>query len=63
MAAPLDALRHAYVALADTDGMSQVDVEEILQARRLARQIDQVLDDRIFSKITSSAGRPRTPSE
>ncbi len=58
---PLDALRHAYAALADTDGMSQVDVEEIRQARSLARRIDQVLDDRIFSKITSSASRPRTP--
>ena len=63
LATPLDALRHAYAALADTDGMSQVDVEEIRQARQLARRIDQVLDDRIFSKITSSASRPRTPDE
>ncbi|KJA24353.1 hypothetical protein HYPSUDRAFT_200581 [Hypholoma sublateritium FD-334 SS-4] len=63
LAAPLDALRNAYAALADTEGMSQDDVEEILQARHLARRIDQVLDERIFSKITSSASRPRTPGE
>jgi hypothetical protein len=55
----LDALRNAYAALTDTVGISQVDVQEILQARRLANQINQVLDEQTCSKLASS--RPRTP--
>ena len=48
--AHLDALQHAYALITDT-GTSQVDVQDLLHARRLANQINQALDEKMCSKI------------
>jgi len=48
--AHLDALQHAYALIADA-GTSQVDVQDLLRARRLANQINQALDEKMCSKI------------
>lgn len=46
----LDALQHAYAVIADM-GTSQVDVQDIMQAKRLAHQINQVLDEQMCAKF------------
>ncbi|KIM35907.1 hypothetical protein M413DRAFT_449530 [Hebeloma cylindrosporum] len=48
--AHVDALQHAYALITDT-GTSQVDVQDLLHARRLANQINQALDEKMCSKI------------
>ncbi|CAA7269069.1 unnamed protein product [Cyclocybe aegerita] len=48
--AQLDALQHAYAIITDT-GASQVDVQDIMQARRLANQINQLLDEQMCRKF------------
>lgn len=48
--AQLDALQHAYAVITDT-GTSQVDVKDIMQAKRLAHQISQVLDEQMCAKF------------
>lgn len=48
--AQLDALQHAYALISDM-GTSQVDVQDIMQAKRLAHQISQVLDDQMCAKF------------
>lgn len=48
--AQLDALRHAYAVVTDM-GTSQVDVQDIMQAKRLAHQISQVLDEQMCVKF------------
>lgn len=48
--AHLDALQHAYALITDA-GTSQVDVQDLLHARRLANQINQALDEKMCSKI------------
>ncbi|KAF8968954.1 hypothetical protein BDZ97DRAFT_1915653 [Flammula alnicola] len=50
MSVQLDALQRAYAAITDT-GVSQVDVQEIMHARRLANQINQMLDEQMCSKF------------
>jgi hypothetical protein len=48
--AQLDALQHAYAVITDI-GTSQVDVQDIMQAKRLAHQISQVLDEQMCAKF------------
>ena len=48
--AQLDALQHAYAVITDM-GTSQVDVQDIMQAKRLAHQINQVLDEQMCAKF------------
>ncbi len=48
--AQLDALQRAYAIVTDT-GASQVDVQDIMHARRLANQINQVLDEQMYLKF------------
>ena len=48
--AQLDALQRAYAIVTDT-GASQVDVQDIMRARRLANQINQVLDEQMYLKF------------
>jgi hypothetical protein len=48
--AQLDALQRAYAIITDT-GTSQVDVRDIMHARRLANQINQVLDEQMCLKF------------
>lgn len=58
LAAPLDALKEAYAALAKAEALADdysgngddFDVEEIMQARQLTHQISAVLDERIVKK-------------
>ena len=49
--AQLDALQHAYAVVADTDGVSQIAVQDLMQARRLANRINQVLDEQMCKKL------------
>jgi len=48
--AQLDALQRAYAIITDT-GTSQIDVQDIMHARRLANQINQVLDEQMCLKF------------
>jgi len=48
--AQLDALQRAYAIVTDT-GASQVDVQDIMHAWRLANQINQVLDEQMYLKF------------
>jgi len=48
--AQLDALQRAYAIITDT-GSSQINVQEIMHARRLANQINQVLDEQMCLKF------------
>ena len=50
--AQLEALQQAYAIVADT-GTSQIDFQDIMQARRLANQINQILDEQMFSKVAA----------
>ncbi|TFK23401.1 hypothetical protein FA15DRAFT_695085 [Coprinopsis marcescibilis] len=49
--AQLDALRDAYVSVAEAEGVSQIPVEDLMQARRLANQISQALDEQMYRKL------------
>ncbi|KDR82379.1 hypothetical protein GALMADRAFT_237661 [Galerina marginata CBS 339.88] len=51
--AQLDALQRAYAVVADT-GTSQIDVQDIMHARRLANQINQALDEQMCLKFGAS---------
>jgi len=46
----LDALQRAYAIVTDA-GASQVDVQDIMHARRLGNQINQVLDEQMYLKF------------
>lgn len=48
--AQLEALQRAYAIITDT-GTSQVNVQDIMHARRLANQINQVLDEQMCLKF------------
>lgn len=50
----LDALQHAYAVITDI-GTSQVDVQDILQAKRLAHQISQMLDEQMCAKFEAQS--------
>ena len=50
--AQLDALQRAYAIITDT-GTSQVEVQDIMHARRLANQINQVLDEQMCMKFAA----------
>ncbi|KAF8904104.1 hypothetical protein CPB84DRAFT_1773418 [Gymnopilus junonius] len=55
--AQLEALQQAYAIVADT-GTSQIDVQDIMQARRLANQINQILDEQMFTKVVDGKRPP-----
>lgn len=48
--AQLDVLQQAYAVITDM-GTSQVDVQDIMQAKRLAHQISRVLDEQMCAKF------------
>ena len=58
--AQLDALQRAYAIITDT-GTSQVEVQDIMHARRLANQINQVLDEQMCMKF--GARRDGSPDQ